>query len=155
MLSRILFITAMLLVALSLAAQTAPAASPGDAAPQATAPKIKNVPAPYSNPTSGKAMYEAYCASCHGADARGEGPAAPALKTAPTNLTTLALKNGGTFPDAHVAAVIAGDALTPAHGGKDMPVWGPVFRSLGQHQNSEVQLRIRNLVKYLESIQQK
>lgn len=117
-------------------------------------PAIRSVPAPYSNPASGSAMYHAYCASCHGADARGEGPAAPALKTAPTNLTHLALQNGGVYPEAHVAAVIKGDALTAAHGDKGMPVWGPVFLSLGGERDSaQVALRIRNLVQYLSGIQ--
>lgn len=100
-------------------------------------------------------MYVAYCASCHGADAKGNGPAAPALKTPPTDLTLLSKQSGGTFPEAHVATVIRGDSVTAAHGGKDMPVWGPVFLQLGQHDSAQVQLRIRNLIKYLESIQQK
>jgi mono/diheme cytochrome c family protein len=138
----------------SMAAQNVPGSS--SASPQhKNVPEIRSVPAPYSTPSSGKAMYQDYCASCHGTDGRGEGPAAPALKTAPSNLTTLALKNGGTFPEARVAAVIQGDTMSSSHGGKDMPVWGPVFRTLGQHQTSEAQLRIHNLVKYLESIQQK
>jgi mono/diheme cytochrome c family protein len=136
----------------SVIAQNTPAAP---SAVAQTNPQIKHVPAPYSNPTSGNEMYKSYCASCHGEEGRGDGPAAPALKTPPTDLTILAAKNGGTFPEASVAAVIQGDALTPSHGDKDMPVWGPVFLSLGQHQNAQVQLRIRNLVKYLESIQKK
>ena len=100
-------------------------------------------------------MYVAYCASCHGGDGQGNGPAAPALKVAPTNLTLLAVKSGGMFPDAHVAAVIRGEALSAAHGSKDMPVWGPVFLSLGHHDAASVQLRVANLTKYLASIQQR
>jgi mono/diheme cytochrome c family protein len=141
----------MLACSLGMTAQTAPAA----AAPQATTPNIKHVPAAYTTPSSGKEMFDAYCASCHGLDGRGDGPAASALKMPTTNLTTLATKNGGTFPAAHVAAVIQGDALTPAHGSKDMPVWGPIFMSIGGHSQADVQLRIRNLAKYLESIQAK
>src|SRR5262252_6830879 len=114
--------------AVMVSAQTAPAATP-----QATKPEIKHVPAAYTDPSSGKGMYNAYCASCHGVGGRGDGPAAPALKTAPTNLTLLTAKNGGTSPSAHVAAVIQGDAMTPAHGSKDMPVWGPIFQSMGSH----------------------
>ncbi len=98
-------------------AQNAPAATP-----QASTPEIKHVPATYTSPSSGKEMYNAYCASCHGADGKGDGPAAPALKAPPTNLTALAAKTGGTFPAAHVAAVIQGGAMTPAHGSKEMPV---------------------------------
>jgi len=151
MYTRMLCITVMitLVFVLGAMAQTAPAA----AAPQATKPEIKHVPAAYTDPSSGKEMYNQYCASCHGADGKGDGPAAPALKISATNLTTLSVKNGGTFPAAHVAAVIQGDAMTPAHGSKDMPVWGPIFHSMGGHSQAQVQLRIRNLTNYLESIQ--
>ena len=145
----------LLLVPFLLAGQTNPAEATAPASSQAITPQIKSVPAPHSDPTSGKAMYEAYCASCHGIDGRGDGPAAGAMKTQPTNLTKLAASNGGSYPEAHVAGVIKGEALTPSHGAKDMPVWGPVFLALGQHQSSEVQLRIRNLVKYLGLIQQR
>jgi len=148
----ICFISMIVLVcALGATAQTAPAA----AAPQATKPEIKHVPAAYTDPSSGKEMYTQYCASCHGMDGKGDGPAAPALKMSATNLTTLAAKNGGTFPAAHIAAIIQGDSMTPAHGSKDMPVWGPIFRSMGGHSQAQVQLRIRNLTNYLESIQVK
>jgi mono/diheme cytochrome c family protein len=137
-----------------LAAQaTSGAQSAGS--PQAAKPEIKKVPAAYTDPSSGKGMYTAYCASCHGVDGKGNGPAAAALKTPPTDLTQLAAKNGGAFPDAHVVQIIKGDSMTAAHGNKDMPVWGPVFLQMAQHDTAQVQLRIRNLTKYLESIQQK
>ena len=137
--------------ALCVSAQTAPAAP----APQAATPEIKHVPATYTSPSSGKEMYTAYCASCHGTDGKGDGPAAPALKMPVTNLTTLAAKNGGTFPAAHVAAVIQGAAMTPAHGSKEMPVWGPIFMAMGGHSTAQVQLRVRNLANYLVSMQLK
>lgn len=151
--SRLACVVAIVLLigCVGMAAQTAPAATP----PQATTPTIKHVPATYTTPSSGKEMFNAYCASCHGTDAKGDGPAAPALKMPTTNLTTLAAKNGGTFPAAHVAAVIQGDAMTPAHGSKEMPVWGPIFMSIGGHSKADVQLRIRNLTSYLESLQVK
>jgi mono/diheme cytochrome c family protein len=146
---------AMALVFLVLpAAQTTPN-SPSSASPQAAKPEVKKVPAPYIDPSSGKGMYTAYCASCHGADGKGMGPAEPALKIVPTNLTLLAAKNGGTFPEAHVMQVIRGDSATAAHGNKDMPVWGPVFLQMSGHDTAQVQQRIRNLTKYLELIQQK
>jgi mono/diheme cytochrome c family protein len=139
----------VLVCCFGMRAQTAPAAT------QPTPPTIKHVAAPYTTPSSGKEMFDAYCASCHGKDGHGDGPAASALKIPTTNLTTLAAKNGGVFPAAHVAAVIQGDALTPAHGSKDMPVWGPVFMSISGHSKADVQLRIRNLTNYLESLQGK
>ena len=117
--------------------------------------QIKKVPAPYASPSSGKDMYIAYCASCHGKDGMGNGPAAAALKTQPTDLTILAVKNGGKFPESHIAEVIKGDKLTAAHGNKEMPVWGPVFFTLGRHDQAQEQMRIHNLTTYLESIQQK
>jgi mono/diheme cytochrome c family protein len=137
-----------------LPAQTNPS-SQSAASPQATKPEVRKVPAPYTDPSSGKGMYMAYCASCHGADGKGDGPAAPALKALPTNLTFVEAKNGGVFPEAHIMQVIKGDSMTAAHGNKEMPVWGPVFMLMGQHDTAQVQLRIRNLTKYLETIQQK
>jgi mono/diheme cytochrome c family protein len=144
----------VLLFSALLVAQTT-SNSQSAASPQATKPEVRKVPVSYTDPSSGKGMYMAYCASCHGADGKGDGPAASALKTFPTNLTQIAIKNGGTFPDAHIMQIIKGDSMTAAHGNKDMPVWGPVFMQMGQQDTAQVQLRIRNLTKYLESIQQK
>jgi len=115
---------------------------------------IKKVPAPYSSPASGKDMYMMHCAACHGSDAKGNGPAAPALKAAPTDLTVLSKNHGGMFPDAHVFSTIKGEADIPAHGTKDMPVWGNVFMQLSNGHESEVQLRVTNLTKYVKSLQQ-
>lgn len=137
----------------SLAAQTS-SGSQGSASPQASKPTVKKVAPGYTDPSSGKEMYMAYCASCHGVDGKGNGPAAAALKTPPADLTQIAARNGGTFPDAHVAQIIKGDSRTAAHGSKEMPVWGPMFLEMG-HDTAQVQLRIRNLTKYLASIQQK
>jgi mono/diheme cytochrome c family protein len=116
---------------------------------------IKKVPAQYTEPGSGEQMYASYCASCHGVDARGNGPAAPALKIPPPNLTTLAARNGGKFPAIHVQQVIKGGGdMVSAHGSLDMPVWGPIFRAIDQN-DSGPKLRLANLTRYLESIQGK
>lgn len=117
--------------------------------------KIKKTTAPHTSPASGKQMYAAYCASCHGADGKGNGPAASALKTAPTDLTQIQKSNGGKFPSDHVYEVINGRASTPAHGSAEMPVWGPVFRRLSSSRDAEVQQRITNLTEYIQSMQQK
>jgi mono/diheme cytochrome c family protein len=144
----------VLVFSVTLAAQTS-STSQSSALPQASKPEVKKVAPAYTNPSSGKEMYLAYCASCHGADGSGDGPAAPALKTPPTDLTQIAAKNGGKFPDAHIVQVIKGDSMTAAHGNKEMPVWGPVFLQIAGHDPAQVQLRIRNLTKYLASIQAK
>jgi mono/diheme cytochrome c family protein len=144
----------VLVFSLTLAAQTA-SNSQSSASSQATKPEVQKVAPTYTNPSSGKEMYLAYCASCHGVDGKGNGPAAAALKVPPTDLTQIAAKNGGNFPDAHIMQIIKGDSMTAAHGGKDMPVWGPMFLQMGGHDTAQVQLRIRNLTKYLASIQAK
>lgn len=119
----------------------------------AAAQKIKKVPAPYTSPVSGKEMYMNHCAACHGVDAKGDGPAATALKTPPTDLTVLAKENGGKFPANHVYSSIVGDLNVPAHGSVEMPMWGNVYRSMSKGHQSEVQQRISNLTGYIQSLQ--
>lgn len=99
-------------------------------------------------------MFRSYCAVCHGLDAKGSGPAAPALKMEPADLTTLAKENKGKFPALKVYNIIAGDSAMPAHGSKDMPIWGDVFRSMSRNE-SEMRMRLNNLTNYIESIQKK
>jgi len=127
------------------------------AAQQAPAPTptVKHVPITSTPSNSGKDMYNSYCAVCHGTDGKGKGPAASAMKAPPTDLTALAAKNGGQYPSAHVSAVIRGQAALPSHGSADMPVWGPLFSSISQGHEAQVQQRISNLVKYIESLQVK
>jgi len=76
----------------------------------------------------GRKLYVQYCASCHGMDAKGTGPVAADLKTAPSNLTTIAQRHGGKFNPIHVQLNINGENDVVAHGTKDMPVWGAYFR---------------------------
>ena len=116
---------------------------------------IKHVPVHRTNAASGQEMYTSYCAVCHGSDGTGNGPAATALKVPPANLTELAQKNNGKYPALHISSVIRGEADLPAHGNKDMPVWGPLFRRISQGNEGEVQQRIANLNQYIESVQKK
>jgi mono/diheme cytochrome c family protein len=117
--------------------------------------EVKHVPVKPTSAASGKQMYDNYCAVCHGTNGRGGGPAAEALKTAPTNLTILSQKEGGKFPAAHVASAIRGDINVPAHGSKDMPIWGNLFWHMSQGHEGEVQLRVANLTNHIESLQVK
>jgi mono/diheme cytochrome c family protein len=105
---------------------------------------------------SGQEMYKTWCASCHGVDGKGSGPAAAALKKTPTDLTLLAKKNGGKFPAERVRAYIEGadPKSTDAHGSRDMPVWGNVFRSIDSSQTA-VTYRLFTLSRYLDTLQAK
>jgi len=115
---------------------------------------IKKVPAPATSAASGEKMYISYCAVCHGTDGKGNGPAAPALKDPVPDLTTLAQRNGGKYPADHVASVLRfGTGGLIAHGSKDMPIWGPLFSSMGS--SSTEALRISNLTHYLQTLQVK
>ncbi len=115
--------------------------------------EIKKVPVSSTPADSGVAMFKTYCATCHGTDGKGGGPAAQALKTPPADLTLLKQKNGGKFPAGRVTHIIEGTDEISAHGTSDMPLWGPVFHSLTPGSDAIVKLRIANLTKYIESLQ--
>ena len=124
-------------------------------AAQETKTQIKNEAAPVTSAASGSEMYMSYCASCHGKDAKGNGPAAAALKSVPPDLTTLAKRNGGKYPALKVTSILRGNENLVPHGNQEMPVWGPVFLVVSGGNQSIVDLRITNLNHYLESLQQK
>lgn len=122
---------------------------------QRAKPEIKHTAAPQTSAASGKEMFVAYCASCHGTDAKGNGPAVAALNSKPADLTALAKNNGGKFPADRVMSILRGEATVTAHGNRDMPVWGPVFWKMSQGHPAELQQRVTNLTHYLESLQAK
>jgi mono/diheme cytochrome c family protein len=122
---------------------------------QTAKPNIKHTTAPQTSAASGKQMFVAYCASCHGTDTKGDGPAAAALNSKPADLTMLAKNNGGKFPSDRVMSILRGEATVTAHGNRDMPVWGPVFWKMSQGHPAELQQRVTNLTRYLESLQAK
>ena len=116
--------------------------------------QIKKVPVPHTKASSGSQMFREYCAACHGLTAVGNGPAAPALKVAPPDLTSLKAANHGNFPEAKVNAILRGRVDFNAHGSADMPTWGPLFHSMDGGNNSALmELRVHNLTEYLNSIQ--
>ena len=114
---------------------------------------IVTVPAPRTSATSGKEMYMAYCATCHGREGKGDGPVAGALKMPPTDLTLLSERNHGRFPSVQVVNAITGSARVAAHGSQEMPIWGPIFLAMGHQHESEARLRVANLTNYVKSLQ--
>ncbi len=116
---------------------------------------VKTVPVGPFRAIAGQDLFREYCAVCHGADAKGNGPAADALKVAPPDLTQIARRNGGKFPEVRVENMISGETGGPIiHGAQEMPVWGPIFRHMGANQEM-ASVRLYNLVKYLEEVQEK
>ena len=120
----------------------------------------------------GKAEFQSSCSSCHGADAKGDGPVSHQLKTPPSDLTVLARNNNGVFPTDAVYETIYGAKAIAAHGTREMPIWGYRFipmanyphaidpsywKMFGPEPSSEVVVRARifAVIDYLNEIQQK
>jgi mono/diheme cytochrome c family protein len=122
---------------------------------QEPAKRVEHTTAPATSAASGREMFMSYCASCHAKDAKGDGPAASALKVAPRDLSALAKKNDGKYPAIRVTSVLNGQANLAAHENKEMPVWGAVFWRMSGGHEAEVQQRIGNLNHYIESLQAK
>jgi mono/diheme cytochrome c family protein len=117
--------------------------------------KIEKGPIKQTSAANAKQMFDTYCAVCHGKDAKGGGPAAASLKKAPADLTRISARNGGSFPDVKVKRFIEGLDQVDAHGTRDMPMWGELFRSLDGAGNSGfAQIRVQALNDYLKSLQQ-
>lgn len=120
------------------------------AAPQSpVAPSSARHEAPY--------VFVRYCSACHGTYGHGDGPAAPALQPPPADLTRIRQRHDGLFPVAEVAAAIDGRTAIPAHGSRDMPIWGVRFGEMaggGPAGEAVVQEVLRILLDYLQAIQQ-
>ncbi len=106
----------------------------------------------------GAGMFKQYCASCHGMTGEGDGPVAGSLKKPPADLTRIAARRGGKFPDAEISRWIDGRFDAPAHGTREMPVWGRQFQDTfakGTDPDEVVRGRLLTLVEYLKTIQKK
>lgn len=110
---------------------------------------------PEADIAGGRASFQAYCASCHGREAKGNGPVAEKLQTRPSDLTLLSKKFDGSFPTEYVRRMIDGREQLAAHGSRTMPVWGKIWRSESDPgSEAETQRILNELLQYLRSIQQ-
>lgn len=108
----------------------------------------------YAAEPAGDALFAKHCATCHGADGEGGGPAASAMKVTPPNLRTLAKRNGGTFPREAVANYIDGRKQVTSHGDRVMPIWGDFLqRPEDNGLDAPVKARIDALVDFIERLQ--
>jgi mono/diheme cytochrome c family protein len=130
------FVTSM--AAIHAAQQNSEAKVPAPAAPAAS--------------TSGAELYARRCNACHGNDLKGNGPFPPPYRT-PPDLTTLARRHGGKFPDAYVSNVLRNGVKLAAHGPAEMPVWGTDLGAPDQSDKAQVKLRIKSLTSYIKSMQ--
>lgn len=105
----------------------------------------------------GRQYFVRYCSACHGVEGRGDGPAASVLQPPPADLTRIAQRHGGHFPVAEITAYIDGRTSVPAHGRREMPIWGERFgETVGRDLLGEAVVRshLRFLIEYLQAIQQ-
>lgn len=104
---------------------------------------------------SGEELFQSYCSICHGTNGTGGGPMTEHLKLPPADLTKIASRRGGSFPDEQIYQIIDGRVPVAGHGTGDMPIWGQTLKE-SEHLKNEKQVRqsINNLVDYLKSIQQ-
>ncbi len=107
---------------------------------------------------AGREEYLQYCASCHGPEGKGNGPLAEDLRTAPADLTHIAARHGGVFPEPMIAEIVDGRRRVRGHGPGNMPVWGRRYDlevGTGNAGDIAIRGRISLLVEYLRSIQAK
>jgi mono/diheme cytochrome c family protein len=103
----------------------------------------------------GPALFNAYCAVCHGKSGKGDGSMAESLKVKVPDLTRIAARNSGQFPSERVQRTISGEEpLSKGHGTREMPVWGPIFSQVARDQDLG-RVRVDNLARYLKEIQTK
>jgi mono/diheme cytochrome c family protein len=104
---------------------------------------------------TGSRLFRTYCAPCHGASGRGNGPVADQLRRRPPDLTKFTERNGGMFPAELVRRIVEGRGVQ-SHGDREMPVWGDVFRipREGGAMSPEA-TRIDAIVRYLQAIQER
>jgi len=106
---------------------------------------------------NGSVTYRTYCSNCHGAEGRGDGYLADALRRAPADLTGIAARNGGVFPAERVRRFIDGREEVKTHGRREMPIWGDIFlwpEGDTEERREHVERKIGELVEHLRSIQE-
>lgn len=105
---------------------------------------------------AGRQEFNTYCVPCHGESAKGNGVAAAALKEPPADLTLIAARRDGKFDQVEIAEIIDGREKMPAHGTREMPIWGDHLDDDAPDEGDKeslVQGRVALLVAYLETIQ--
>jgi mono/diheme cytochrome c family protein len=101
----------------------------------------------------GRVTYGRYCVSCHGPQAKGDGPLAGDLRVAVPDLTALSQRNGGKYPYDRVVRIIESGDSVRGHGTPVMPAWGDAFKKTKGTGEATAAAAIRNLTHYLWTLQ--
>ena len=103
---------------------------------------------------AGKAFFVMHCSPCHGQDARGNGSVTPYLNVRVPDLTLIKNKNNGVYPLDEVMSVIDGRRIVRAHGEREMPVWGEIFKSeQKQYPERTGLLKAKIIAEYIATLQ--
>ncbi len=128
--------------------------TPGAQAVQPSSHKPATAHGPDSQGVSGASTFRTYCASCHGAGGKGDGPLAETLRFHPPDLTLIASRHGGDYPTEEVHRIVDGRRPLRGHGGPDMPIWGDAFRSAETgYDDGTAKEKIRSVVEYVRMLQ--
>ena len=110
----------------------------------------------------GRLEYEANCIACHGSEGKGDGYYGKVINVKVPDITTISKRNGGVFPVEKVMMLIDGREVPPAHGVRQMPIWGidyslksaEIYKNFPTHDpETYVRVRILALVDYIYLMQ--
>lgn len=107
---------------------------------------------------TGEAIYDRYCAACHGETGTGDGRMRAVLTVQPSDLTALSAGNDGSFPMERVVKRIDGRDPLVAHG-SEMPIYGDFFDGDGASLRTDsgqpviTSTPVADLVAYLQGLQ--
>jgi mono/diheme cytochrome c family protein len=98
-----------------------------------------------AGPAEGAELFAVHCALCHGRNGEGRGALSAQLMWNPADLTRIATRRDGVFPEFEVFELIARRDPLGNHQSPEMPRWGKFWKD---------DSKIDALVAYLRTIQQ-
>jgi hypothetical protein len=105
---------------------------------------------------SGAELYYRFCASCHGDKGQGDGTVAASFNIMVPDLTRIAKRQGGVFPEDQIRRIIDGRKSLPPHGSREMPVWGYEFYAQNEPKPDALKRTdemVQRLTEYVRSLQ--
>lgn len=109
------------------------------------------------NRESGEYLFAQHCAACHGESARGNGIISSYLKVPAPDLTQIAARRDGHFPDEEIYKIVDGQSLKDFTQYRHMPIWGYEFfgnDSDDERAHGQTSTRVNDIVAFLKSQQQ-